>query len=659
MPTFAELASAALAAKEPYGPTASAALNAKGNAGEYASAQLPANGGYAASIDLAAKIPSYAEYDSAHLGTGGGSAGPSMPAGADGLWVMSDYSLADRGAVGANCGVVKNRMAATPPSKNLISLSRGGLSTQGNLNNSGVVLAEGSTAADGSPSALKISWTSGDQYSQIAIISMPAGTYRLSFDAISDDATSTFAGRAGVGNAETVISVGPTWSRISVPVVMGAPGSPNLMLFRTPAGNSGSGSIRVDNVTLHQGAVDLGADVFAGHLMIGTSAFSAAPGLTTAGALDASGGAGGTIQFPTARNLTAFTVIAVAARTQMTAGGGQKFAIISKAGGSNAWNQFSALVDDGTASGGRPDLNFGTGSTFATLDPAGFWNPRANEFHAYTNRYGTDKAVLFLDEARTHEVAAVGRSATVQTFWYAAYNSALGTTKAKFAAIAYWPRELTDAEVREAVAYLKAEVALSGIAVGSNPRLGIFEGDSLTVNQNSYAMKSIPNLTAAVSGVVAARNSAKLTGNSGNSLQGRAVVINKLVPPNKAGKVYVLSILIGANDLNGYSGGTSQYLIDLSARIAVYKANGVDKIVLCTALPQTAPGFNAVKAVFNSAIKAPGWAAANGVDAISDFDSVISDADAADPSKFPDGLHPTDAVHLLMEPVFRAAWNSV
>lgn len=78
MPTPAELASAALTAKEPYGQTASAALAAKGNYGVYASANLPAI--TAGSAHLATMTPTYAEYVSANFpyGTGGG-VGPVTP----------------------------------------------------------------------------------------------------------------------------------------------------------------------------------------------------------------------------------------------------------------------------------------------------------------------------------------------------------------------------------------------------------------------------------------------------------------------------------------------------------------------------------------------------------------------------------------------------
>lgn len=65
MPTPAELASARLTAREPYGVTASAELTAKGNAGTYASANLPAIP--AGSARLATLTPSYAEYASANF----------------------------------------------------------------------------------------------------------------------------------------------------------------------------------------------------------------------------------------------------------------------------------------------------------------------------------------------------------------------------------------------------------------------------------------------------------------------------------------------------------------------------------------------------------------------------------------------------------------
>lgn len=122
MPAFAELASAALAAKEPYGPTASAALSTKGNAGEYASAQLAANGGYAASADLAAKTPSYAEYDSANLSTGGGS-GPAVPGASATVFGVAPTSHYHPNSQSATLS--SGRVTACPDIRGLAALTEG------------------------------------------------------------------------------------------------------------------------------------------------------------------------------------------------------------------------------------------------------------------------------------------------------------------------------------------------------------------------------------------------------------------------------------------------------------------------------------------------------------------------------------------------------
>lgn len=585
-----------------------------------------------------------------------------LPSGALSLHVMSDYSLADRGATGLTSGVVKNRLASTAPNKNLLSATRAHFT--GPYYGGNMTVADGATAADGTTFAGKLSWSSGDYYFQLASPTFPAGSYVLSFDAISDDAASTYAMRAGPANTMTNISVGPTWSRFSVPFTLASAGGPSLCLPRTASGNSSSGAIRIDNVTIHQGSADLGRDTLAGHLYLGLDATRTAPGTATAGALDVSSGQGGVIQFPSTVNLSEYTVIAIGARTSL--GSLPVQAALTKIAG--GYTQFSAVMDSGGTAGGFAQ-NYFAGNQQISGDYPGLWLPRANEFHAITNRYGGGSASIFIDEAKTHNVASTGLTASIQSLWFSWINNTGLYSRYQYAAMALWPRALSDAEVRQAVAYMKTQVG-SGVTVAPNPRFLLAEGDSITFGTGStdglgsYAMRAGVNLSPTVNGVDFAvpGSTLKDQGNGVNSLAARAAKADALIPANKNGRLYILTIMIGRNDINGYAGGTSQYISDLKAYAAARKAAGYDRIVLCTILPSTATGLNAARAPFNSTIRAAGWAAANGFDAIVDFDTVSgmgADTDASNTTNYPDGTHPSNAGYVLLEPAYRAVINAL
>jgi hypothetical protein len=134
------------------------------------------------------------------------------------------------------------------------------------------------------------------------------------------------------------------------------------------------------------------------------------------------------------------------------------------------------------------------------------------------------------------------------------------------------------------------------------------------------------------------------------------------VPANKNGQEYVLYFAVtnnlGGGDVAAYVAAWGQYALNA-------KAAGFDKVVTSTVLSRTDVGQSndAVRNAFNAAIKAPGWAAAHGIDAIADFASdPIMGVDAApivNPGYFHDGVHPNAAGNARLEAIFRAAMNSL
>lgn len=193
--------------------------------------------------------------------------------------------------------------------------------------------------------------------------------------------------------------------------------------------------------------------------------------------------------------------------------------------------------------------------------------------------------------------------------------------------------------------------------------LWVAEGDSITRGTftNNVGYPNLYALTrqrctllsnAAVSG-------STLSGNGGNSLQGRASADDALISPNVRGASrYILSVLIGRNDLPGYPGGVSQYLTDVAIYLDARRAAGW-KIIICTLLPSNIANYNAARNAFNAT--AVTWVTAH-ADAVCDFaaDPLIGpDAAADNTTYYLDGTHPTQAGQTIMNAIMRPVVDSL
>lgn len=121
------------------------------------------------------------------------------------------------------------------------------------------------------------------------------------------------------------------------------------------------------------------------------------------------------------------------------------------------------------------------------------------------------------------------------------------------------------------------------------------------------------------------------------------------IPTSLSGERWVLTVLIGANDLDIY-GTPALWYAALLAVTNPIRAKGV-KIGLCTVLNKASPwvnfaAFNALAATANTLIR--GSVAANEADFVIDLAAVSG-------LTYVDGLHPDAAGHLALEPTYRTA----
>jgi hypothetical protein len=133
--------------------------------------------------------------------------------------------------------------------------------------------------------------------------------------------------------------------------------------------------------------------------------------------------------------------------------------------------------------------------------------------------------------------------------------------------------------------------------------------------------------------------------------------------PAPSGRVFLVTDSLGSNEkgkLSGSGGGgmpvsatTADYVAIVASMAAERKARGCDLVGLSTLLPRDTAWMTEVdRLAYNSAITAPGWAAAHNVDFIMDF---AGDAIMGNPANLPmnnggdttwyqaDSTHPTDA----------------
>lgn len=563
---------------------------------------------------------------------------PTVPQeGAVGIWYSDQYVSSPR-------AYVPNAITGVAASPNLLTAPRR-LFNQNSFWAKTNVTAVDDAAADRSGNASEAStlsctgaWSLRPAFSSNNLI--PAGTYTLACwvkrntgsdqpFAFTKDGTST---RSAVKTATS------SWTRESYTFTIGAGAQASNFRLCSSDGATNA-ELLIYDLEMFSGSSDLGNETLAGHLYPGGTSAATQPTYAS-GAVDYSSSGFGLIQFPTARTInTSATAMALVSKVSA---GSPTQGFLSKI---TAFATFTAYMESVS---GRPTGNLGTNVAY---NVAGLWTLLNKGYHTIATRYDGTTMSLWLDDILLFQSSAVVASYAIRDLYVAVVNGTSNDSGYKNAGMALWDRALSDSEMRQASAALFSRGARNGITRAAT-KIYCAEGDSITIGTGTttYAFRIGANVSPSVLGWNRAVGGAVIA-----DFVSRAAVWDQIIPPNKDGRTFIISVL-AANDL--LSSGTAQFLIDLAAWCDARRAAGW-KVILCTILPRTTASFNTARNTANTTIRT--WAGTH-ADAICDFAAEATmgpDAAASDTTYYSDGIHPTDAGQILLEPVMRAAVDAL
>lgn len=563
---------------------------------------------------------------------GGGD--PVLAMGPIGLWYSENYQATPRRAL-------PNTVSSASLSQNLMSVPRRQFNNNDFWSKAGVtVTADGSTAAPDNTNDASILTGTGDSI-LFGSITLPAGTFTMAITAKrggGSDQNFTME-CAGVAASSTKVATA-SWQRFSFTFTTGS-GTKSLYFARAVA--SAGYSLQVIDAVLYPGSSDLGEPALGGHVYLGQDHYDARPSYAS-GVLDMTNSGFGTLQFPADLALTTFTLITVASKTVNTA-----TAFSASISRMASYLNFAPTLDHSRAT----EAWFGA-QQILTDGTTGGLNPYGDGWKVYGVRYDGTKGAAFMNGAKFIEQSvSVSTPASVADLMYAAFQSTSFTGLYKIHAVALFNRALSDTEVATAYTALKARAALSSLSIAEADRFVLMDGDSITSDVNSYSLKYGPN--ASPKAIVTRRS---VAGGTLTGIISRAAFLDALAAAVRPGCTLIHSVFIGANDLT-----TSSDVAGFTASLAAYcdarRAAGW-KVAVCTLLPNHNANFNSRRNTFNATVTGS-WLGVH-CDAIVDF--------AADPTMGPDGaennltyyldgVHPTDAGHVILETVYRPVINGM
>lgn len=572
------------------------------------------------------------------ISAGGG--GVVMPSGALGIWYADEYDASAR--------AIPNNAVPAALSLNIIRGSRR-LFDNANfwykLNTAAVDLA--ATGADSTQSASTMTGTGNWLFTPLHAEIIPAGTYTVAATikrsggsdqsfAFTPDFTTT---RSATKTATSA------YQRFSYTFTRGTDFQASQVGVCSIDGAT-SATLDVDNVELYAGASDLGPMVTNdGNLYLGKTQVTTAPAVS-GNAIDLTTGGYGFIAIPETTS-AAFTAMAV----------------LSKTAAGSAFDGFLSATHDFTKLTALVDQS-GVAHTYFDGDTAynfaGLWSLINQGYHMLTHRSDGTEAQLWVDDFLLFRSTKTAGSVAMRDFFMGVVsNTSLGSG-CLVNSLALYPTALTDAQIRDAYTVMAARATADGLTM-ADARVLVQEGDSITAvtsSPQSYSYRYAANQSPKVVGKNIATG-----GSAVSTAEGRAAALDQVIPPNKGSRKFILSVAVGTNDL--MSLGTTPYLTALASYLDDRRAAGW-YVVLCTLLPRNQAGFAAARATANAEMRL--WTTNGSIvpgqhcDAIVDFDTEAtmgSDATATNVTYYSDGLHPTDAGHALLEPVYRAVINAV
>jgi lysophospholipase L1-like esterase len=381
---------------------------------------------------------------------------------------------------------------------------------------------------------------------------------------------------------------------------------------------------------LFVGSSDLGPVGPDTHLYLGNAFNSLTPTVGN-GYLDFSSPANslGIIALPSSTSFSSFTVLCAAKKVVAGAGSSYQAYFSSIAN----YQNFTAFMEHS-----QNPVGFFNGTTAGVLGGVdgsptyGLWEPYGQGWHMYALQYDSVNHVIniWLDDILVTSQSFSPGSLSAWDFYVASTNT-LGANY-QIAGVALWQRFLSATEMRNAFLSMQFRLGQHGNSMTAIKNFVVAEGDSITAISYSYVDVYY---TTPPSTLFMGLNNA-VSGSTINNLNLRASEIDSCIPPNKGTRKFVLSVLIGANDL-----GVSTWLTNLASYLDARRSAGW-YVVLCTVLPQTASGFNTARDSANPTLRT--WVGVH-CDAICDFGNLSStmgaDAAASNTTLYPDGEHPS------------------
>ena len=561
---------------------------------------------------------------------GGGASAPAMPDGAIGIWYADEYQATPRRAI-------PNSVSDQPVSQNLLTFPFRRFDDTNFWNK------QNTTVTDGSDEST-INLGAGDSYCFPANAPvLTAGDYTLCVTARRNGGTDqgfriSFL-QAGVDSG--TFTATDTNQDFSFTATCGA-GAQTILALRTVGGLASS--LIVSRIALYAGTEDIGEPAeFGGHLILGDNHFDSRPAVSSGVADMAVSGAYGLAQWQADLALSEYTVLAVGQRTNDSA-------TYSAIMGNISYASFVAMADNQKSAW----ASFGGQQLYDSYSqvPQGL-KLLGEGFRVIGHRFG-DRRDFWINDTRLISAPSGGESlpASVFDLIFSGFAGPGNTGGYEYAAIALYDRALTDTEYRDAYAALTARVAESAVTVETSSRFMTAVGDSITAPTDSYANLYATNANPKVFGSIHA-----LAGNTLVHLEAGASVVDSVIPPSPAANKYILTVMIGTNDLTGPA-TVEDYLDGLSSYIADRLAAGWTDIVLCTLLPTTGAPFLAKRGDANTGIRA--MAASNIYICDMAADTTMGeDGDASNTTYYADGIHPTATGQALLETIFRAVVDAI
>lgn len=569
---------------------------------------------------------------------------------------------------------LKNELAASSgPGLNLLSAPRRKFSLTNYFSSNGLTVSDASLAApDGSNEASRLQFdTSSLSYLQRNIAALPAGNYVLGVVARTHDQSSTVTMKQGFFTTEAVKNITGTYTVIATAIAHPG-GAANLMLLRSDAAVKDLDVI--DAFLISGSAVPATpADVKAlgvedGHMIFGPDAATAQPTVTGSGVNTNATTLFGLVRLATAVNLTGFSLFIAARRN--SAGLNLATAVSKDGNGPSAYQDFSVAYGQGASF--APSMFMQAAGTTSNISSA--WQPRTTDVDIIGFRYDGAEFSAWLDDVKLDRATLLGKSTSVHDLIVNNLNNFGAYADYKLYGMVMTRSAMLDAPFRALAAAFRNYLAdAAGVVVAKN-KMVCFEGDSISSDvgtsgaTGSYNRLFVPNSAPVVNGFRIAAASAVLgvtnagaNQNVANSLYARRTIADSMLPPDKRGRKFTYTALIGANDGPGW-GTPALYAQRLGEFLLARKLAGFDYVVAITILPRNDASFNTWRNAVNAIMRTAGWKSTYTIDGFADFGGNATygtDAAAADNTKYPDGVHPNDAAHAAFEPLFRTAMNAL